>query len=366
MNAGPVAYYVTAHGYGHAARSCDIIAALQERHPEMPIQLVSDLDPAFFVSRLGPGPPPQRAGALDAGMVQLDAVRLDVDASLDAACEVLDQWEMLVAEEVRYLRATRTRLVVADIPGIPLQAAVKAGVPAVAVGNFGWDWIYAGYASVDPRWNDVAGAFAAAYRETDLLLRLPFAEPMAAFPCRRDLPVLASPGRARRDDLAASTGADPGRRWVLLCFSGLDWSAEALSRVEHLAAYEFFTVRPLAFSRRNIHPVSRDDLPFADVLASCDSVITKPGFGILSECAANRKPIIYVDRGDFREYDVLVEAMGRYLRHVHLASCDLYAGILAPALEAIEDAPEAPENAQLGGAAMAADELYGMWVGSGV
>ena len=157
------------------------------------------------------------------------------------------------------------------------------------------------------------------------------------------------------------TGADPGRRWVLLCFSGLDWGREALGRVVRLEDHEFFTVLPLAFPGRNLHAVSREDLPFADVLASCDAVITKPGFGILSECVVNDKPMIYVDRGDFREYEVLVAAIRRHLRHVHLPSAGLYAGHLGPALDALEEASAPPERIAAGGADRAADELFRFW-----
>jgi hypothetical protein len=298
-------------------------------------------------------------------MVQRDAVRLDHEASLAAALHVLARRQTLLAAETRFLCEQRARLVAADIPGIPLEAAKAAGLAAVAVGNFGWDWIYEGYVGTDARWGEVAASFAEAYGRADLLLRLPFAEPMKAFRRRMDLPVLARPGRARRADLARLTGADPGRRWVLLCFSSLDWSPAAQDRVAALRDHAFFTVRPLAFARPDLHAVSRTDLPFADVLASCDVVVTKPGFGILSECAANCKPIIYVDRGDFREYGILVAAIERFLRHRRLPSDDLYAGNLLPALAAIEDAPEAPETVQLGGAPAAADELHRRWLDAG-
>ena len=50
--------------------------------------------------------------------------------------------EALIAE-------TGARLVVADIPSIPIEAAKRCGIPAVAMGNFSWDWIYADFAARD-------------------------------------------------------------------------------------------------------------------------------------------------------------------------------------------------------------------------
>jgi L-arabinokinase len=40
-----------------------------------------------------------------------------------------------------------------------------------------------------------------------------------------------------------------------------------------------------------------------------DVVITKPGYGILSDCIANGVAMLYTPRGRFVEYDVMVEEM---------------------------------------------------------
>ena len=43
-------------------------------------------------------------------------------------------------------------------------------------------------------------------------------------------------------------------------------------------------------------------------------MVTKPGYGIISECIANDTALLYTSRGDFREYPVLVKEMPKYLR----------------------------------------------------
>ena len=47
-------------------------------------------------------------------------------------------------------------------------------------------------------------------------------------------------------------------------------------------------------------------LRYEDLVAACDVVATKPGYGIIAECVANRTAILYTSRGRFVEYDVLV------------------------------------------------------------
>ena len=51
---------------------------------------------------------------------------------------------------------------------------------------------------------------------------------------------------------------------------------------------------------------------YEDLVRAVDVVVTKPGYGIISECIANDTALLYTSRGDFREYQVLVDAMPKY------------------------------------------------------
>lgn len=344
-----LAYYITAHGYGHGARSCDLLAALLRARPRLTVHVVSDLPRDFLTNRLPAGDVRFRPGRFDAGMVQLDSIRVDVDATLRSAVELVARSAELEAREQRFLEREGIGAVVCDIPAIPLAAARRAGLPGLAVGNFAWDWIYEAFVDRNPGWAPVVEHFRSRYRECDLLLRLPFAEPMAAFPRRHDLPLVARPGIARRNMLAERFGADPARTWILLSFSTLDWDADALRRVALLRDYEFFAVKPLEWAGSGVHAVDRAECPYSDVLASCDIVLTKPGYGVLSECAVNDKPIVYAEREDFREYAVLEEAIRRHFRHAHLPASALYRGDLQAALEAVRAAPPPAQRLAAGG-----------------
>lgn len=349
-----IAYYITAHGFGHGTRSCDILRALREADPARPLIVVSDLPSAFLDARLGGLNCRFRTARFDVGMAQLDSIRVDVPATLHACRDLLQRADGLREEEERFLRANGVAAIVCDIPSIPLEAAARAGIPALAAGNFAWDWIYDEFAARDPAWLEVVELFRRGYAGCDLLLRMPFAEPMAAFLHRVEIGVTARPGRARRAELASLTRADLAKRWVLLSFADLDWDAAALRAVHALRDWEFFTVLPFEQPGPNLHAVDRRAIPYSDVLASCDVVLTKPGFGVLAECAVNRKPMIYVERTDFREFPILEAAVKRHHRHAHLPAERLYRGDLREALEAIERAPAALEPVPEGGDVQAA------------
>lgn len=355
-----IAYYISAHGYGHGVRATDVVRAVTAAEPGVPVEFLSTLPAPFLENRLGRGPYRFRRAAYDVGMVQLDSIRVDVPATLRAIEEIYAGRERLVEEGVTFCRERNVGLVVADIPAIPLEIARRAGVPGVAIANFSWDWIYGAFAGADPRWARIVGLIEEGYRRADLLLRLPMYAPMRAFPRVEDIPLVASPGRARRAELAELTGARPDVPWVLLSFTSLDLDDRALDRIEQADGYAFFTVKPLAWRRKNIHAVDRERIPFSDVLASADIVVSKPGFGLVSECVVNRKPLVYAERTDFREYPVLEDAVRRCLRSVHVPAGRLYEGRLAEALDAVRRAPEPRETLPAGGAPVAAKRMLGL------
>ena len=74
---------------------------------------------------------------------------------------------------------------------------------------------------------------------------------------------------------------------------------------------------------------------YPDLVAASDVVISKPGYGIISECIANGAALLYTSRGHFAEYDVLVSGMPRFLRCRFIAQDDLLAGRWTDAIDAL-------------------------------
>jgi hypothetical protein len=84
-------------------------------------------------------------------------------------------------------------------------------------------------------------------------------------------------------------------------------------------------------------------------------VATKPGYGIIAECIANRTGMLYTSRGRFREYDVLVEMIKGHLRNSFIGHEDLYAGRWADHLDALMAQPEPAAHPPTDGADVAAE-----------
>ena len=84
---------------------------------------------------------------------------------------------------------------------------------------------------------------------------------------------------------------------------------------------------------------------YEDLVRAVDVVVTKPGYGIISECIANDTALLYTSRGDFREYPVLVEAMPKYLRCAFIEQDELLSGNWQPHLDRLLAQPAPKDTA---------------------
>ena len=84
---------------------------------------------------------------------------------------------------------------------------------------------------------------------------------------------------------------------------------------------------------------------YEDLVGAAEAVVTKPGYGIISECIANDTAMLYTSRGHFPEYDVLVEEMPKYLRSAFISQDDLFAGKWESASRQAAGAAQAEEEA---------------------
>ena len=163
-----VVYYISGHGFGHASRSIEIINALVDRRPDLRVIIRSSVAP-WLVERTARKGVTLSTAEVDTGVVQLDSLNLDAATSIARAEAFMATFDDRVAAEAAFLRAHDATMTISDLPPLGIAAAKAAGVPAIATGNFTWDWIYAHYQGGAP----VATQIGEIYRNTTFALRMP-------------------------------------------------------------------------------------------------------------------------------------------------------------------------------------------------
>jgi L-arabinokinase len=86
-------------------------------------------------------------------------------------------------------------------------------------------------------------------------------------------------------------------------------------------------------------------------------VVTKPGYGIVSECIANGASVLFTSRGRFREHEVFVREMPRVVRCRYISRDDLHAGRWTAGVEGLLQQPPPPSRPEINGADVAAAKI---------
>jgi L-arabinokinase len=338
-----IAFYISGHGFGHASRDIEVINAVTRQGGGEVRMAARTTVPSWLFERACV-PVDVVAIESDTGMVQIDSLRLDERRTAVRSAAFYSTFEQRVDAEARALRTLGAELVVADIPPLAFAAAARAGVKSVAFGNFTWDWIYEAYPAFESLAPDVVPTIRAAYATATRALRLPFHggfEPMAAVV--DDIPLVARQSRRDPADTRRLLGADASRPLVLASFGAYG----ATLPCDAVRAARQFTL--LTVDREPPH-----GLHYEDLVAAADVVVSKPGYGIVSECIANDTALLYTSRGRFVEYDLMVAEMPRVLRCREISQEDLFAGRWTNAIVDLLAQPAPPDRPRVDGADVAA------------
>ena len=362
-----IVFYISGHGYGHASRQIAVIQALRARRADLRV-VVRTSAPRWLFDRSLAAPVDVVPGAVDTGVVQVDSLTVDVAASIDQAWAFHERLPERSEREARWLETQAASLVVADIPPLAFAAAQRAGLPAVGVSNFTWDWIYEAYRPEIASAPELVPAIRRAYAAAAVAWRLPMHGGFESFQRVVDVPLVGRQSTLDQRDARRRLRLPADQPLAFVEFgryglAAIDWAAVAtitgcgivLTAEEGRVALDARAVeRPfLVVSERALGDRVRT---FQDLLRAVDVLVTKPGYGMIAECAANDTAMLYTARGRFVEYDVLVAAMPRFIRSAYIPQDELFRGHWRPHLSALLEQAR-PSAADVSGAEVVADGI---------
>ena len=336
MTTPVVAMAVSGHGFGHAVRCAEVARVLID---EFGVRTLVRTDAPAWLFPAQAEHLPSPGWPLDVGVAQHDGLDLDIDETRRRWDAFAQDFHARADAEAKLLQTHGADLLVGDIPPLAFAAAAHANIPSLALGNFGWDWIYAAWADFD----QAIAAVRTGYHEADGLLRLPLhsndLDAFCAFKSIEDVPLIGRRARRPRRDVRAELGLNQEARVVLLSFGGFAAHGLNIQSLGQWTDYLFVVTPPMSTSLKhrpaNVVVLQTTPRDFVSLLGACDVVVTKPGYGIVADCLANRVAVLFTDRGPFREYDVLAEALPRMGRAAFIPRAELLAGRLGPHLDAL-------------------------------
>ena len=339
-----IAYFVTPHGFGHAARAAAVMVALQEIDPALQFDIFTQVPRWFFQdSRVRDFR--YYHVCTDIGLVQTTSLREDLAATVHRLDRFFPCDSALVTTLAALLRSASCALALCDIAPLGIVAASAAGVPSVLLENFTWDWIYQGYVHEETRLARHITYLQDIFTAADYHIQM---EPV----CRPGPADLTAPPVRRHpqgsaQQTRAQMGIPPEAPALFLTMGGIPEPYTFLSQLQHNRD-TFFVVLGAADTLERRHQMvllpHRSPVFPPDLVYACDAVVSKTGYSILAEVYHAGVPFGYVRRPRFREGPVLDRYIAAHMHGIAMTESEFRSGAWLASLSDLLTLPRQPRR----------------------
>lgn len=312
-----ICFFLSDHGFGHIARNIPIIVSVVknydtfvyivcgERHIEFAKQNLERMLTAEQYKRIE-----FRADHTDVGLICKDGtLDVDTDALTKATTEFLSALSEKAEREAKWLKENKIDAVLCDMPIWSIEACELANVSLLYVGNFTWTELYRELLS-ENIWN----AYAEYYGKIKhaMLYALHNTE-MLEFLINSKISETSVTARPFGKKAVTEIRAKHTRPIV---FVALGMSAQFKEPVDVTnVPYDFYTTEGVPLVGNNVEVVPYTTINTQDFVAAADYVITKAGWGTVSECLLAKKTMALFSRDGVLEDRTTI----RLLEEKHLA-----------------------------------------------
>lgn len=304
--------YISGHGFGHAAQAAPVINRLCELAPKLRLTIISAVPAAHLHSRIH-GDFEHISEAVDFGMKMESALDVLPKESLEAYQEFHRDWSQKVNAEANRITALDPDFVLTNVSYLPLAAARKADIACAAMCSLNWIDIFQHYCGAMPGAEAVLAEMREAYIAADRFLRITPGMTMETLPNVKPIGPIARMGVNRRKEIAQRLRLNPRDKLVLVSMGGIATDSPMASWTS-IPSVRWLVSPEWALPREDVSSLAELGMDFTDLLASCDAMLCKPGYGSFTEAACNGVAVLYVSRKDWPEEPCLVswlEQVGR-------------------------------------------------------
>ena len=359
---------ISAHGLGHLGQAAPVCNALRHLCPGLKLTLWSAIPKGMLERRIR-APFAHIERPCDIGFVMYDALRVNIAASWQAYSDREVDWGAQLEDACTHVKSCTPDLIISDIGDMPLAAGQRMGIPTIAMSSLNWADMARHYFSDLPQSKDILSRLDAIYAQSTLALRL---TPGMSMHGLREIIVppvgtISAHSRATLQACLLKHLPYPDKPCLLIGMGGIDtplgfacWPAQ--SDINLIMANQP-TLPPDGDVARGLVNAdnlrTRYGLSFPDLLAACDAVLCKPGYGSFVEAVLAGRPVLYVCRHDWPEQRVLLDWLRQNARSREFALHDLAAGRFKLALDAVLTLAPPPAIRQ-DGATVAAREILAL------
>ena len=321
-----IAYFITPHGFGHAARAAAVMETLSEFDAGIQFEIFTTVPSWFFQDSMS-APYAYHNLVTDIGLVQKNAFQADLEDTLCALNDFFPPAPSRIAEITKTIMDLNCVLIICEIAPMGILVAKEARVPSILVENFTWDWIYQQYAVSDSRIKRHIDYLGPIFEAADYHIQT---EPV----CRRNSADLITAPVSRKikttgGEIRRRLGLPADGKMVLITTGGIPQDYGFLEELNKLRGITF--VMPGAGPAMKmvdnlIILPHRSDFYHPDLVNAADAVIGKVGYSTLSEIYHGGVPFGYVARSNFRESESMVKFIQRQMPAIAMSESEFNTG----------------------------------------
>ena len=292
-----LAIYLSDHGFGHASRNIPIIRYILEANNDIRVIVKTGKAQGQFIRDLVGdfnGRVSYYFDSMDIGLVLKEgSLNIDKNKLTEKVKAYIGNFEEKVAKENEFLRYNSVDLIVSDIVPWIFKCGKQLNIPSILISNCTWVDIYKAYLS-----KEICEVYEACYKLADKALFYElYMEDMKSYInnyeevslCSRDFDL------EKADKIKGSF-----KRPVVYISVGRSVDLEGEIDVSNLS-YDFIVTDGINLSGDNVHYLSKETSNTQDYLMASDFVITKSGWGTVSEALLGKKKIALLSRDNVAE-----------------------------------------------------------------
>ena len=300
-----ICFYISDYGYGHASRDIAIVRQILNAFTDVKIFVKTDT-PFHFVKQ---SLPQKNVEVIqqknDIGVAfKENSVSVDRERTKKMLEEWLNSWDEYIQNEKRFCEKHNINLILSDIVPQPFIVADELDIPSIAISNFTWHYIFYSLFGDTPATERIKEA----YQRADVALVLPFNEDMdfLKFRKKKEISLVSREISVGRWVMRRKCGVSDDE---LLVYVGVGLSFDP-SFMRYMKPIEAPNVKFLTSSNTELPfgetiKIPTNETETQNYIAMCDLVVSKTGYGTVSEAVRAMIPMFMLKREGFKEDELI-------------------------------------------------------------
>jgi uncharacterized protein (TIGR00661 family) len=278
-----ILYFVSDHGLGHLTRS---IAIMREFTDEAEF-VIRNSNTRFIEKSL----PNVKAisGKTDQGTLsQNNGISIDWEKSKIAIDTWYDEFDSTILKEQDIISKINPDLIITDVSPLPLPISKKLSIPSIVISNFTWIDMFSNIPGFQNNF------LSELYQNASMCIQLPLSTPMSIFKNKQKIGLVSKKPTKSKNYVRKTLGVKESKFLILI-----NLPSNFTINVPSEPNIQIVSTGAKVNSSNSI--MIKPWVEGQNLISSSDLVVSKCGYGMISECLTSGVPIKFLMDNDHPE-----------------------------------------------------------------